>query len=152
MDLKATSIEAVLRIHESLFDETGNPRYVWDAWHIARRMKVSIPDWVLDFVDRLATAEIAKRSRHIDTAERYAAALTEMEVVATAHRNRLRISDVVKQVGVDVTISRRDRPNLSAIARAAAKANGVSVGRLLARYRAGVKAAARTRKNRTPKS
>ena len=40
-----------------------------------------------------------------------------------------------KQLGVDVKISRRDQPNLSAIARAAAKAHRVSVNRLLARYR-----------------
>jgi hypothetical protein len=47
----------------------------------------------------------------------------------------LAIRTVATRLGVDVPISRRDRPNLSAIARVVAKTHRVSVNRLLARYR-----------------
>ena len=58
-----------------------------------------------------------------------------MEAAVDSHKKRLRIRHVAKQLGVNMTISHRDRPNLSAIARVAAKTHGVSVNRLLARYR-----------------
>ena len=51
------------------------------------------------------------------------------------HRRKLAIRKRGTAFGVPVDISRRDTPNLSAIARDAAKAHGVSVNRLLARYR-----------------
>src|SRR5438552_3922560 len=33
------------------------------AWQVARQMELSLPDWVLRFIDRLATSEIKKTSR-----------------------------------------------------------------------------------------
>jgi hypothetical protein len=137
--LKAKATVATLRYDQELYQNTGNPRHVWHAWQIARKMKVAVPDWVLQFVDRFAASEITKRTRATDTADRYEAALTEMEVAVTRHRDRLKIRRVGKHYGVDVNVSRRDEPNLTAIATAAAKANGVSVNRLLARYRSQTK-------------
>jgi hypothetical protein len=136
MDLKSKGIVAKLRYDEELYHNTGNPRYVWEAWQVARKMKVALPDWVLQFVDRLAASNIGKRSRATDTAERYEAALTEMEVAVTRHHRRVEIRDSAKQRGIDVAVSRRDAPNLTAIAKVVAEANGVSVNRLLKQYRA----------------
>jgi hypothetical protein len=136
MDLKTKAVVAALRVDEELYLSTRNPSHVWHAWQLARRAKVQPPDWVTQFIDRLARSECAVRSRKRDTAERYEAALTQMEVAVLSHKRRVRIRDVGKQLGVDVKVSRRDTPNLSAIARAAAEAHGVSVNRLLARYRA----------------
>jgi hypothetical protein len=58
-----------------------------------------------------------------------------MDAAVDRHRNRLAMRKVAKQLGVHLEVSRRDSPNLTAIARDAAKANRVSVNRLLDRYR-----------------
>ena len=135
MDLKTKAVNAVLRRDEQLYLNTRNPRYVWHAWQLARQEETAIPDWVLRFVDGIAKAGVTLRSRKTDTADRYDAALTQMDAAVERHRRRLAIRKLGKQLGVPVEISRRDEPNLSAIARAAAKAHKVSVDRLLARYR-----------------
>jgi hypothetical protein len=135
MDLKTKAVVAALQRDEDLYLNTRNPRYVWHAWQLARGATVSVPDWVLRFIDRIAEHGITARSRNTDTADRYEAALTQMDAAVDRHRHRLAIRKVAKQLGVHVEISRRDEPNLSAIARDAAKANRVSVNRLLARYR-----------------
>ena len=142
-DLKAKGIAAALQHEADLYHNTRNPQYVWQAWQLARAAKVRIPDWVLRFLDALARSEVTKRNRQTDTADRYEAALVEMEVAVDRHRNRLKIRKVGKALGVDVPISRRDKPNLTAIARSAAAANGVSVNRLLNRYRVRIKPAKR---------
>jgi hypothetical protein len=59
-----------------------------------------------------------------------------MEVAVTRHHRRVEIRDSAKQRGIDVAVSRRDAPNLTAIAKVVAEANGVSVNRLLKQYRA----------------
>jgi len=135
MDLKTKAVAAALRVDENLYRNTRNPRHVWHAWQLARTANAPIPDWVLKFIDQLAKSRITARSRKTDTADRYEAALTQMHAAVASHRRRVRIRDVGTQLGVDVKISHRDQPNLSAIARAAAKAHGVSVNRLLVRYR-----------------
>ena len=151
MDHKLNTALTFLQIDEQQFHDTGDARLAWRAWQTARGMKIAIPEWVLEFVDRLATVESSKRSRALDTRERYADALTQMELATKAHRDRVRIRDVAKSMGVDnFVVSRRDRPNLTAIARMAAKANGVSVNRLLGLYRARLKASRRVQKRRTP--
>jgi hypothetical protein len=138
MDLKAKAVMAVLQCDEDLYHNTRNPRYVWHAWQLARRLNTTLPGWVLCFVDQLAASEITKRARETDTADRYNAALTEMEVAVDRHRRRVAIRRTGKQLGIDIPTSRRNKPNLTAIARAAANANGVSANRLLARYRSSV--------------
>jgi hypothetical protein len=135
MDLKTKAVAVVLQRDEDLYANTHNPSHVWHAWQVARRMKASIPDWVLQFLDRIAEREIVTHSRNTDTAERYEAALTQMDAAVDRHRNRLAMRKVAKQLGVHLEVSRRDSPNLTAIARDAAKANRVSVNRLLDRYR-----------------
>jgi hypothetical protein len=135
MDLMTKAVAVALQRDEDLYLNTRNPSHVWHAWQLARRTKASIPDWVLHFIDRIAEHGIAARSRNTDTAERYEAALTQMDAAVDRHRHRLRVRKVAKQLGVDVEVSRRDKPNLTAIARDAAKAHGVSVNRLLDRYR-----------------
>ena len=139
MDLKGTGVLIALQCDQDLYDNTQNPRYAWHAWKLARAAQVAVPDWVLRFVDQRAASEITKRTRETDTADRYDAALTEMEVAVTRHRRRLAIRRVGKPLGRDIPISRRDNPNLTAIARAAANTDGVSANRLLARYRASMK-------------
>ena len=143
IDLKAKGIAAVLQHTAELYRNTRNPRYVWEAWQLARASKVRIPDWVIRFLDALARSEATRRNRQTDTADRYEAALVEMEVAVDRHRDRLKIRKVGKALGVDVVTSRRDKPNLTAIARIAAAANGVSVNRLLSHYRARMKPAKR---------
>jgi hypothetical protein len=135
-ELKTKAVFAALGRYEDLHHNTRNPQHAWAAWQLARRMNVPVPEWVLRFVDKFGASEITKRSRKTDTADRFEAALTDMGAAVASHRRRRKIRKVGKQFGVDVRISRRDRPNLSAIARAAAAANGVSVNRLLTRYRA----------------
>ena len=135
MDLKTKAVNAVLRHDEQLYLNTRNPRHVWHAWQLARQEETAIPDWVLRFVDGIAKAGVSRRSRKTDTADRYEAALTQMDAAVERHRRRPAIGKLGKQLGVPVEISRRDEPNLSAIARAAAKVHKVSVNRLLARYR-----------------
>lgn len=71
MDLKAKAVAAALRVDEDLYVNTRNPRHVWHAWQLARRAKVSPPDWVLQFIDRVADREVTARSRKTDTADRY---------------------------------------------------------------------------------
>jgi hypothetical protein len=151
-DLKHKMAVQVLLGHEDHFHETHNPSYVWNAWQIARQLNLAIPDWVLTFIDQLATSEVTKRTRHTDAAERQAAALTQMTHAVEAHRKRVHIRNVAKSMGVDLAVSRRDRPNLTALARAAAKAHGVSVNRLLALYRSTGKTAAGVKKKHTPSS
>lgn len=143
MSLKAKGINAALRGHEDLFHNTRNPRHAWHAWQLARQNDTTVPVWVLRFVDEFAATQIAVWNRKTDTADRYEAALTQMEVAVAAHRRRLTIRKVGRTLGVKVDVSRRDTPNLTAIARAAAKANGVSQNRLLARYRSTQKATKR---------
>ena len=93
MDLKMKAVTAALRFDEDLYHNTRNPRHVWHAWRLARQMKVSVPDWVLRFVDTLAASEIMKRSRDTDTADRYEAALTEMDA-AVDSRFRLLVGQL----------------------------------------------------------
>lgn len=143
MSLKAKGIIAAIRGDEDLFHNTRNPRYAWHAWQLARQTDTPVPVWVLRFVDELAATQIAVWNRKTDTADRYEAALTQMEVAVAAHRRRLTIRKVGRTFGVKVDVSRRDKPNLTAIARAAANANGVSQNRLLARYRSTQKATKR---------
>lgn len=135
MDLKTKAVAVTLQHYEDLYVNTGDTRHAWRAWQLARRAKVSIPDWVLLHIDRVAEAAATVRTRKMDTVDRYEAALTQMHAAVDRHRRRLAMRAVAKQYGVNLTISRRDTPNLSAIARDAAKAYGVSVNRLLARYR-----------------
>jgi hypothetical protein len=134
-ELKTKVVIATLQRDRDLYHNTGNTHHAWHAWQLARHAGVSIPEWVLEFIDGIATRGAAARSRNTETADRYEAALTAMEAAVKRHRDRLKIRKVGKQLGVDVSISRRDRPNLSAIARAVAKEHRVSVNRLLARYR-----------------
>lgn len=141
-DLKAKAAVAILSCNEDLYRNTRNPRHVWHAWQVARQMKLSPPEWVLGFIDHVAASEIAQRMTST-TADRYEAALTAMEVAVHAHNRRLDVRHVAKLYGAAVDISRRDLPNLTAIARVAAKANGVSVNRLLARYRSNLKTSTR---------
>lgn len=126
---------AALQYDRDLYHNTDNAHHAWHAWQLARQAGMSIPDWVLQFGDGFAIRGAAERSRNTETADRYEAALTAMDAAVERHKRRLRIRKVGKQLGVDVKISRRDRPNLSAIARLVAKKHGVSVNRLLARYR-----------------
>jgi hypothetical protein len=135
MDLKIKAVTAALQRDRDLYHNTGNAHHAWHAWQLVRQAGVSIPEWVAQFVDGIATRGVAERSRNTDTADRYEAALTAMEAAVKRHRMRLKIRKVGKQLGVDVPISRRDNPNLLAIARAVAKDHRVSVNRLLARYR-----------------
>ena len=142
-DLKVKTAIAFLRHNEDLYQNTRNPRYVWQAWQVTRQLKLPIPEWVSRFIDALAATEVVKRTRATETADRYEAALTAMEVAVDVHSRRLEVRKVAKHYGVSVAISRRDAPNLSAIARVAARDNGVSVNRLLARYRASRKTSKR---------
>ena len=135
MDLKTKTAMVMLQRAEDPYVNTRNPRYAWRAWQLARQAKVSIPDWVLRFIDRIAEHEVSVGNRNTDTADRYEDALKQMDAAVDRHRNRRAVRKAAKQLGVDLAISRRDKPNLSAIARNAAKAHGVSVNRLLARYR-----------------
>lgn len=134
--LKATAVTEALRLEETRHHDTRDARGAWRYWQLARQMKRPIPEWVLAAVDPLVATQLEVPSkRNIETADNYAAALMQMDVAVAAHHHRVRIRDVSRQLGASVTISRRDRPNLTAIARAAAEANGISVNRLLARYR-----------------
>ena len=135
MNLKEKAIAAALQRDHDLYHNTGNAHHAWHAWQLARQASVAIPEWVLRFVDGIATRGVAERGRNTDTADRYEAALTAMDAAVKRHTARLKIRKVGKQLGVDVKISRRDRPNLLAIARVVAKEHRVSVNRLLARYR-----------------
>ena len=135
MDLKTKAVTAALQRDRELYHNTGNAQHAWHAWRLARQAGVPIPEWVLQFVDNIATRGVAERSRNTDTADRYEAALTAMDAAVKRHTARLKIRKVGRQLGVDVPISHRDNPNLVAIARVVAKGHGVSVNRLLARYR-----------------
>ena len=121
MDLKIKAVTAALQRDHDLYHNTANAHHAWHAWQLARQAGVAMPEWVLRFVDSIATRGVAERSRHTDTADRYEAALTAMDAAVERHRRRLKIRNVGKQLGVDIPISRRDRPNLTAIARAVAK-------------------------------
>jgi hypothetical protein len=138
--LQAKLQEFSLQLAEDEFGETGDPRAAWRAWALARGMKIPIPEWVLTVVDEVAAREVAQHNRARATEDRYREALMQMEMAVAGHLQRVQIRDVAKTFGVAVALSRRDRPNLSAIARAAALAHGVSVTRLLQRYRANLKA------------
>jgi hypothetical protein len=133
--LKRKAVEEALRYDEHLYETTQNSRHVWHAWQIARKAKTGFPQWVLQYIDRVAASDMSKRDRKADTADRYAAAITDMEAAVDRHSSRLRMRRVAAQLGAEIQISRRDTPNLSAIARVVASAHGVSLNRLLARYR-----------------
>jgi hypothetical protein len=135
MDLKIKAVTAALQRDRDLYHNTGNAHHAWHAWQLARQAGVPVPEWVSKFVDAIATHGVTDRSRNTDTADRYEVALTAMEAAVKRHRMRLKIRKLGKQLGVDVPISRRDRPNLTDIARAVAKNHRVSINRLLARYR-----------------
>lgn len=135
MDLKTKAVTAALQRDRDLYHNTGNAHHAWHAWQLARQAGVAIPEWVLRFVDGIATRGVTERSRTTETADRYEAALTAMDAAVERHKRRLKVRKVGRQLGVDVKISRRDRPNLLAIARVVAKDHRVSVNRLLARYR-----------------
>ena len=137
--LKDKALKAVIVLEQEQYRRTGNPQHAWRTWQIARQAQVPIPDWVATFIDGVAAREVTVRTRKTDTAERYEGALTAMEVAVAAHHNRQRIRDVAKQLGTTMTVSRRDKPNLTAIARTVAEEHGVGVNRLLTRYRASVK-------------
>jgi hypothetical protein len=137
--LKDKAIKAAIVVEQEQYRRTGNPQHAWHTWQIARRATVPIPAWVATFIDGVAAREATVRTRKTDTAERYERALTAMEVAVAAHLNRQRIRDVAKQLGTAVPVSRRDRPNLTAIAKTVAKEHGVSLNKLLTRYRASVK-------------
>jgi hypothetical protein len=131
MDHKIKAVTAALQRDRDLYHNTGNAHHAWHAWQLARQAGVSIPEWVARFVDGIATRAVTERSRKVDAADRYEAALTAMEAAVKRHGRRLKIRKIGKQFGVDVPISRRDRPNLTAIARVVAKDHRVSVNRLL---------------------
>jgi hypothetical protein len=138
MDLKTKAVAVALQRDHDLFHNTDNAHHAWHAWQLARQAGVAIPDWVLQFVDGIATHGVTERSRNTETADRYEAALTAMDAAVARHKRRLKIRKVGRQLGVDVKISRRDSANLLAIARVVAKEHSVSVNRLLARYRSSV--------------
>jgi hypothetical protein len=133
--LKDISFRAFISFEQRQFRNTGNPHHAWHTWQVVRRNKVAIPSWVAAFIDTVAAREVTVRTKATDTAERYHAALTAMTVAVDRHNNRLRIREAAKQLGQPLMISRRDKPNLTAIARDVAKAHGVSINRLLAQYR-----------------
>ncbi len=133
--LKAAAVAYVLAAEHDRFVETRHVRHAARAYQLARRMGVSIPDWVLRQFDALAVT-LTRETPRTKTADRYAAALACMHTAVDCHHRRLRIRAVAKQHQVSIPpISRRDRPNLTAIARQAAREYGVSVNRLLERYR-----------------
>jgi hypothetical protein len=138
MDLKTKAVTAALQRDRDLYHNTGNAHHAWHAWQLARQAGVAIPEWVLRFVDGIATRGVTERSRNTETADRYEAALTAMDAAVERHRRRLKVRTIGRQLGVDVKISRRDRPNLLAIARVVAKEHRVGVNRLLARYRSSI--------------
>lgn len=86
MDLKVKAVNAALQRDEDLYVNTRNPRHAWHAWQLARTAKVSVPPWVLRFVDSIAASAIAVRNRNTDTADRYDAALSHMEAAVDRHR------------------------------------------------------------------
>src|SRR5262245_26696869 len=90
-DLKVKAGTAIVRHNEDLYRNTRNPRYAWHAWQVTRQLKLPIPEWVSPFIDTVAATEVAKRTRATETADRYEAALTAMEVAIDAHRKRLTI-------------------------------------------------------------
>ena len=97
--LKHKAVTAALQYDEDLFLHTRNPRHVWHAYQIARQHMVPIADWVLRHLDRIAEHEVTVRTRNTNTADRYEAALTQMQVAVDAHKRRLRIREVGRRLG-----------------------------------------------------
>jgi hypothetical protein len=126
---------AALAQDELLYEDTRNAHHAWHAWDLARRVKVDVPDWVLTFVDGVAIKGVTPRGRIAKTRDRYQLALTHMDFAIQHHHSRLHRRKVARQLGRTIAVSRRDRPNLSAMARDAAKIYGVSANRLLKAFR-----------------
>ena len=40
--------------HYTLYRQAGNPIHVWRAYVLARNVRVPMPDWVLDYLDKAA--------------------------------------------------------------------------------------------------
>src|SRR5689334_14993114 len=102
MDLKTKAVNAALQRDHDLYHNTGNAHRAWHAWQLARKADVPLPEWVLQFVDGIATQGVNERSRHADTADRYEAALTHMEAAVKRHNDRVKIRKLGKQLGMDV--------------------------------------------------
>jgi hypothetical protein len=54
--------------HEDV-KKIGNTLSVWDAYIIARKAQVSIPDWILEYFDRVARKMLIEENRTEDLAQ-----------------------------------------------------------------------------------
>lgn len=53
-DLRAAIATVFLERRRAIYRKTNNPVHVWLAYRAARHLKVPVPIWVLDYLDRCA--------------------------------------------------------------------------------------------------
>jgi hypothetical protein len=61
-------------VAKKLYEITGNPLHVWNAYRASRAVRLEVPDWVLSYFDRVAKRlfqheEAAKRGKKLSESE-----------------------------------------------------------------------------------